>query len=454
MDRSPAVQRALAEPASQHRAGPRWPTQPQPRTRRAASRAARAGPSARASAGAAAPPRCDPPGPRGSCPASGITFQCGRPQGNGDSSPDSAGAPRPAWEPRRATAGGRGARGVRSRARNADARASPARGPRPGAHLPRRAARQRAGAGARESAPAGSAGPAPPPAGSTAASAVSPAAPRRSAPSPQRRSRRYPTSIFSRFKGKPDQLFRSRSGSAAPSPAAARGPGGLASPASSRAPLRPSRPSAPPAAARSARLPAPPAAAQRAPSPDVTGRGRAPPPRPPRGRARAARAPSPPRRGRRRSARARGHDRAAAPSCGRACGVPSAPGAGAIGKAARSALPAPASPGAVFGPLRFSPLRLPKLSPSHGLGSVSAPCLGGPGVAARPRRAPFTSVASSPASSRVLPTRERRPSCPLAAARACPPLCPRSRRPLGVATPPRPDPDPGLRVAEAVPLRS
>lgn len=103
------------------------------------------------------------------------------------------------------------------------------------------------------------------------------AAPLRSA-SLQRRSRRYPTSIFSRFKGKSDQLFSSRSGSAAPSPAAARGPGGLSSPASSRALLRPSRPSAPPAAARSARLPAPPAAARRAPCPDVTGRSRAPPP--------------------------------------------------------------------------------------------------------------------------------------------------------------------------------
>lgn len=124
-------------------------------------------------------------------------------------------------------------------------------------------------------------------AGSTAASAVSPAALLRSA-SPQRRSRRYPTSIFFRFKGKSDQLFCSRSGSAAPSPAAARGPGGLASPASSRALLRPSRPAAPPAAARSARLPAPPAAARRAPCPDVTGRSRAPASR---GRARAAAPP-------------------------------------------------------------------------------------------------------------------------------------------------------------------
>lgn len=103
------------------------------------------------------------------------------------------------------------------------------------------------------------------------------AAPLRSA-SLQRRSCRYPTSIFSRFKGKSDQLFCSRSGSAAPSSAAARGLGGLSSPASSRAPLRPLRPSAPPAAARSARLPAPPATARRAPFPDVTGRSRAPPP--------------------------------------------------------------------------------------------------------------------------------------------------------------------------------
>lgn len=141
-------------------------------------------------------------------------------------------------------------------------------------------------------------------AGSTAASAVSPAALLRSA-SPQRRSRRYPTSIFFRFKGKSDQLFCSRSGSAAPSPAAARGPGGLASPASSRALLRPSRPAAPPAAARSARLPAPPAAARRAPCPDVTGRSRAPASR---GRARAAAPPprpAPP--GGPWRARARGH---------------------------------------------------------------------------------------------------------------------------------------------------
>ncbi|XP_042553331.1 basic proline-rich protein-like [Dipodomys spectabilis] len=108
---------------------------------------------------------------------------------------------------------------------------------------------------------------------------------------PQRRSRCYPTSIFSRFKGRTpprplDQLFlalslaRSRPGSRRPPPqlplaVPERGGGrGAASPspASSRAPLRPSRPSAPPEAARSARLPAPP--------PDVTGPSRAAPPSP------------------------------------------------------------------------------------------------------------------------------------------------------------------------------
>lgn len=211
--------------------------------------------------------------------------------------------------PRRARAGGRGARGVQNGARNADSPASPARGPRPPrpsrpralapgppdlcAHLPCREGTRRPRS---DSAPAWSAAPAPPP---PAAPGPAPThLPRRAAPlrsvSPQRRSHRYPTSIFSRFKGKSDQLFCSRSGSATPSPAAARGLGGLSSPASSRAPLRPSRPSAPPAAARSARLPAPPAADRRAPSPDVTGRSRArhpvlvdvraPQPSPPRAR--------------------------------------------------------------------------------------------------------------------------------------------------------------------------
>lgn len=92
------------------------------------------------------------------------------------------------------------------------------------------------------------------------------------APLAPHRSRRYPTSIFSRFTEKPDQLFRSRS---APVP---RPPPQLplAVPGASPPPPPPARRSAPRApalaATRSARLPAPPAAALRAPSPDVTGR--------------------------------------------------------------------------------------------------------------------------------------------------------------------------------------
>lgn len=82
--------------------------------------------------------------------------------------------------------------------------------------------------------------------------------------SPQRRSRRYPTSIFSRFKGKSDQLFAGTR-IPRPPPSCRSRSGGLSSPAFSRSPLRPSRPSAPPAAARSARLLAPPAATARAP---------------------------------------------------------------------------------------------------------------------------------------------------------------------------------------------
>ena len=275
-------------------------------------------------------------------PAPVITFQCIWLRGP-EETPSATQRERRALprDPRRAGAGGRGARGVQRRARNADAPASPAPSPRPPrprgpvqglpglcAHLLRRKAAEASGAalGLTAHLP----GPRPRPhrrrqhRGQRRLTCR--AVPLRSA-SPQRLSHRYPTSIFSRFKENRISCF-SRSGSAAPSPAAARGPG--------------ASPPPPPPALRSAPRAPPLRPRPRAP-PDVTGRSRAPPPsrvdvrapRPrPAGRLRARVLAATTRAESRTPGRVRGTPRSRTRARGSSSRCPLAPASGTAGDAA------------------------------------------------------------------------------------------------------------------------